>query len=402
MIQFTEEKYSRRSVLCAAMGVAVGLPRFLSAQQTDGRDAHPAPAATHDNSSGERPGADRGPTAHTAGAREDASGTKGNLRVAIIPAGEPFRPADEVFRTSAGMGFEAVQCHMGVHDGWLQSHRPTGPETGPWLAKRIASCCPRGAQFYLDPGHLEETVRAIEALRSEHDLEIACLYTGFQAHWLDVLVPVAACAQAIGCKAIKLDASSASADRGTVFGHCANYREWLDVSRGRLREALTVLRPYDVRLIFETHPWVITRNAQSCYRLVDGFDPKQVGILLDVANFWFEGNEPIEVAVDLLRDYIAQIHVKNVAVEVKREAGHGGAVVTNVRLADGVVDWPSVLRVLKSADFAGDAAIECFAASILGRNDRQAVDELVRSEKDVFCRWAEQAGMWSPTRNRCQ
>jgi sugar phosphate isomerase/epimerase len=149
-------------------------------------------------------------------------------------------------------------------------------------------------------------------------------------------------------------------------------------------------------LIFETHPWVITRNAQSCWRLLEGFDPQRVGILLDVANLWFEGNEPIEVAVDLLRDHIAQLHVKNVAVEVKRAAGHGGAAINNVRLADGVVDWPYVLRVLKDAGFAADAAIECFAASILGRDDPKAVHELVRSEKEIFCRWAEQAGMRSP------
>ena len=130
--------------------------------------------------------------------------------------------------------------------------------------------------------------------------------------------------------------------------------------------------------------------------LLEGFDPQRVGILLDVANLWFEGNEPIEVAVDLLRGYIDQLHVKNVAVEVKRVAGHGGTTVNNVRLADGVVDWPYVLGVLKDAGFTGDAAIECFAASILGRDDPGTRGRIGTSEKDLFCRWAEQAGMWSP------
>jgi sugar phosphate isomerase/epimerase len=326
----------------------------------------------------------------------DGAGKNGKLRVAVIPASWPDRTGEEVFRISARLGFEAVQCEMGIDAGWLRSHPPHGPEKGPWLEKRIASSELRGAQFHLAPDRPDETISAIKALRSKHRVEIACLYTGFQSHWLDVLVPVAQCAQALGCKAIKLDGSSACAERGKVFGHCASYREWLDVSRSRLREALAALRPYDVRLIFETHPWVITRNAQSCWRFLEGFDPQRVGILLDVANLWFEGNEPIEVAADLLRDHIAQLHVKNVAVEVKRAAGHGGAAINNVRLADGVVDWPYVLRVLKDAGFAGDAAIECFAASILGRDDPTPVYELVRSEKEIFCRWAEQAGMRSP------
>jgi sugar phosphate isomerase/epimerase len=374
MAHFMNEEYSRRAILCAAVGAAAGLSRSLAAQQAGGRDFQAAPAAK------------QGVTA----------GKKGHLRIAVINAAWPKRTAEEVFRTAARLGFEAVQCHMGIDAGWLQAHPPAGPETGPWLAKRVASCHQRGAQFHLNPDHPEETINAIKALRSEHHLEISCLYTGFQAHWLDVLVPVVRCARALGCKVIKLDGSSASSERGKVFGHCASYREWLDVSRSRLRGGLTALRPYDVRLIFETHPWVITRNAQSCWRLLEGFDPQRVGILLDVANLWFEGNEPIEVAVDLLGDYIAQLHVKNVAVAVKREAGHGGVTVPNVRLADGVVDWPYVLRVLNSAGFTGDAAIECFAASILGRDDPQAVDELVGSEKELFCRWAQQAGMWSP------
>jgi sugar phosphate isomerase/epimerase len=371
MAYFINEECSRRAVLCAAVGAAVTYPRSLVARPSDGRDS---PAAT-------------------LGA---AAGRKSNLRVALINASWPSRTAEEVFQASARLGFEAIQCHVGIHPGWLQAHPPAGPETGLWLAKRVASCQQRGAQFHLDPDHPEETIIAIKALCSRHRLEISCLYTGFQAHWLDVLLPVAQCAQALGCKVIKLDGSSASSERGKVFGHSASYREWLDVSRGRLREGLAALQPYDVRLIFETHPWVITRNAQSCWRLLDGFDPRRVGILLDVANLWFEGNEPIEVAVDILGDYIAQLHVKNVAVEVKREAGHGGATVPNVRLANGVVDWPYVLRVLKNANFAGDAAIECFAASILGRDDPQAVDELVKAEKELFCRWAQQAGMWSP------
>ena len=202
--------------------------------------------------------------------------------------------------------------------------------------------------------------------------------------------------KALGCKTIKLDGSSGSSERGKVFGQCAGYREWLDVSRGPPARssggAAGLRRAADLRdPSLGDHP-----QCAVLRRLLEGFDPQRVGILLDVANLWFEGNEPIEVAVDLFRGYIAQLHVKNVAVEVRREAGHGGAVVKNVRLADGVVDWPYVLGVLNDAGFAGDAAIECFAASILGRNDPQAVDDLVKSEKEVFCRWAQEAGMWNP------
>ena len=210
-------------------------------------------------------GAESQPTALAAGTSRDDTGKRGNLRIAVIPVCWPNRTAEDVFHNGARLGFEAVQCEMGIDSGWLRSHPPGGPEKGPWLAKRIASSELRSAPFHLNPDRPDEMLCAIKALRSKHHVEIACLYTGFQAHWLDVLVPVAQSAQALGCKAIKLDGSSACSERGKVFGHCASYREWLDVSRGRLREALAALRPYDVRLIFETHPWVITRNAQSCW-----------------------------------------------------------------------------------------------------------------------------------------
>ena len=373
MADLNHEACSRRSVLGAALGAAAAYPQALLAEQPQTR-----PATQPENGVANR------------------AGEIGKIRLSIIPACWPYRPAQEILQNAAGLGFESVQVMVGIDANWLKAHPPTGPETGRLLARRIDSSRQTGAQFHLDPDHPDEMMNAIKTLRNEHHVEIACFYTGFQAHWLDVLVPVAAAAQAVGCKTIKLDGSSASSERGKVFGHCASYREWLDISRGRLREGLAALRDYDVRLIFETHPWVITRSPQSCARLLDGFDPKKVGILFDVANLWFEGNEPIDLAVDLMRDYIAQLHVKNVAVEVKREAGHGGAVVKNVRLVDGVVDWPYVLRALKGVGFAGDAAIECFAAQILGKNDPQAVNELVASEKEIFCRWAEEAGMWRP------
>ena len=176
MAPLINEGLSRRSVLCAAVGAAVGAAA-----------ASPGTRAAQPSDNGASPAAAPGTTATAL--------RKSNLRMALINASWPKRSAEEVFQATARLGFESIQCHLGIDSGWLQAHLPSGPETGPWLAKRIASTHPRGAQFHLDPDHPQETIDALQALRSRHHLEIVCLYTGFQAHWLDVLVPVARCAQ---------------------------------------------------------------------------------------------------------------------------------------------------------------------------------------------------------------
>ena len=138
MARFTEGQYSRRSVVRAAIGAAALVP-----------------AAAASNAAG----AESRSAAQAAGAGGDDAGKNGKLCVAVIPASWPDRTGEEVFRISARLGFEAVQCEMGIDAGWLRSHPPHGPEKGPWLEKRIASSELRGAQFHLAPDRPDETVR---------------------------------------------------------------------------------------------------------------------------------------------------------------------------------------------------------------------------------------------------
>ena len=77
--------------------------------------------------------------------------------------------------------------------------------------------------------------------------------------------------------------------------------EWLE-DRARL---------YGVRALLELHPDSLTPSASAARQLVEGLDPRFVGVLYDLGNLMIEGWE--EHSLQILGEYLAHVHVKNVA-----------------------------------------------------------------------------------------
>lgn len=93
-------------------------------------------------------------------------------------------------------------------------------------------------------------------------------------------------------------------------------------------------------------------NSSSVMNLVKGFDPKHVGVFADAGHLSVCG-EPIDMALDIVRDYLALIAFKDLMRERRVQNGKASWQVRVVPLGSGFVEWETLLSTLKAMKFDG-------------------------------------------------
>jgi len=139
--------------------------------------------------------------------------------------------------------------------------------------------------------------------------------------------------------------------------------------RRLFRKALTdyarvekLARKYGVRANVETHMGNITPSASAAYRFVSNFDPASVGVIYDPGNMVIEGFENHRLGLELLGEYLAQVHVKNTAWAKGKTGPHGLRLwqMAWTELKDGQVNWAEVMKALKAVGYKGWMSLEDF------------------------------------------
>tara|TARA_B100001059_G_scaffold132663_1_gene132763 strand:+ start:25285 stop:26121 length:837 start_codon:yes stop_codon:yes gene_type:complete len=141
----------------------------------------------------------------------------------------------------------------------------------------------------------------------------------------------------------------------------------------RLRLLGSIFSAQGCRLGFETGQ----ESAATLLEVLDEIDHASVGVNFDPANMILYGmGDPVE-AVEVLREHIFQIHIKDAtASDVSGEWG------TEMVVGEGQVDWPRFLSVVQSLDQDVEAIIERESGSSRVEDIRTAVD-LLREHVDV-------------------
>ncbi|MDQ2730237.1 MAG: sugar phosphate isomerase/epimerase, partial [Armatimonadota bacterium] len=106
-----------------------------------------------------------------------------------------------------------------------------------------------------------------------------------------------------------------------------------------------------VRSLVHTHsgPYYGS-NASGVMDLVCRFDPRRVGIYMDPAHLALDG-EPLAMALNMVRTHLAMVAAKNAVYRPQQVAGASAWVEEWVPLRDGLVHWPSALRLLNEAGY---------------------------------------------------
>jgi sugar phosphate isomerase/epimerase len=108
--------------------------------------------------------------------------------------------------------------------------------------------------------------------------------------------------------------------------------------------------------LLEIHWGTVMSSFTSAHALVRNLDPEAIAVTFDPANMVIEGKEDWEYGLDLLREHLANVHIKNASWV--REAGswtwHWDG------LQQGMVEWPQLFRMLAARGYRGMLAMEDF------------------------------------------
>lgn len=133
-----------------------------------------------------------------------------------------------------------------------------------------------------------------------------------------------------------------------------HYWDQLDEVRGWMEGFQKLSEKHGVKTVVHNHSGKsMGLNSCAAMNVVKGFDPKHVGIFSDPGHLSICG-EPIEMALDIVRDYLSVLAFKDLVRQrpmggTKQGTPMGGT----MRLGQGFGDWPALVKTLKRLDFEG-------------------------------------------------
>jgi sugar phosphate isomerase/epimerase len=145
---------------------------------------------------------------------------------------------------------------------------------------------------------------------------------------------------------------------GSYHEHFASVRSDLEWIAGRAAA-------HGVQALIELHHGTVSSSASAAFRLVDGLDPAQIGVIHDLGNLVIEGQEDHSAAFEILGPYLAHVHVKNVAWVAVADADASSSAASSAGAAasasDGTVNWRSDWATLR----AGQADVFAYIAALV-------------------------------------
>ncbi len=169
---------------------------------------------------------------------------------------------------------------------------------------------------------------------------------------------------------------------------------FLDLMK-RAREGLEKLgKEYNIRYVLEMHSGSVAASAPCIHQLMEGLDSKYLGVIYDPANCVLEGLIRPRGAVEILGEYLAYVHAKNLFFRYSGSYADGSVkrVLWEHKLCPlecGMVDYVEILFALKNVGFSGWISLEEF---FVGKENLQ--EEISRAIE--FLKRCEQAAPSRP------
>ncbi|MEV1167458.1 sugar phosphate isomerase/epimerase family protein [Nonomuraea sp. NPDC049784] len=116
---------------------------------------------------------------------------------------------------------------------------------------------------------------------------------------------------------------------------------------------------FGVQALLEMHQRTICPSAALAKQVVGQLPPHLVGVIYDPGNTVVEGSEDPRLALQILGEHLAHVHLKNAAYERAEDGGPWRHRWTT--MDDGVLDVPAILRLLESSGYRGWVSVEDFS-----------------------------------------
>lgn len=193
---------------------------------------------------------------------------------------------------------------------------------------------------------LKEETAAFIPLLKKQNISVSALQIDAPKDFPRLEVTVLDAAQAMGCKHVLITSPHYDPKIG--------YRVLRDDFRKTISGWVKHAKGTGIRICVENHFWSITPSTALIVDLLQDFNPVDVGVMWDPANSFWEGLEVPSMALDLLGTYLAEVHFKNGCWGKK----DGAWAFDWCDIPDGLVDWVSVLNLIKQAGYQGPLVVE--------------------------------------------
>ncbi|WP_136608589.1 sugar phosphate isomerase/epimerase family protein [Paenibacillus dokdonensis] len=207
----------------------------------------------------------------------------------------------------------------------------------------------------IDPSLSEPEMLKYKEITEAGGLEVVSVTPYLNEMNLDATEHVFHTARLLGAKMIRVGAAS--------YDGTGSYPELYETTVRYLKEAERMAKQYGVKGIVETHHRTIAPSASLAHRLVSHCDPDHIGVLFDPGNMVHEGYENFRLGMQLLGPYLAHVHVKNArwVQDGQREDGTANWRSEWAPMREGIINFGSLLRDLKSVGYDGYLGIEDFS-----------------------------------------
>ena len=148
-----------------------------------------------------------------------------------------------------------------------------------------------------------------------------------------------------------------------------NYPELLERAIRRYEFIVQKLaRPLGIKIVMETHCRSLVTSPGLAWAICRHFDPRELGVIFDIANFSREGEVRPHLAVSVLRDYIDCVHLGGGRHVAGKTDAFGCSLVTvqACALAQSDLHIPTWLNALQAAGIKPPLIIENFASPMAG------------------------------------
>ena len=169
---------------------------------------------------------------------------------------------------------------------------------------------PKGMEFWhgnkstVPASTFKDNIDRIKKLSEDHKLELFNLGTYVRSDdpW-DEIEQAVANAVAIGAPSLRINVPQYSSDQA--------FMPIWNKAREDFKRIEELVAKNNVRALIETHMNTICPSASSVRMMVDGLDPKHIGVIHDLGNMVYEGFENYRMGLEMLGDYLALVHMKN-------------------------------------------------------------------------------------------
>lgn len=210
----------------------------------------------------------------------------------------------------------------------------------------------------LSPENILNRSEEVRSVAKEFGIEIPAFASSCDAGDLEQVKLLSEGAKAVECPAIRLSC------RG--YDGKTNYHILYAEAIRNYEKAIDITSSYGIKILVEMHAGTIHPSASLAYRIVSNFDANHIGVIYDPQNMVKDGFETIQIAFELLGNYLAHIHA-GAHRPYPNEPNDKGIVTWSWKacpLREGLYDFPKMVECLRKVNYQGFISIEDFRSDV--------------------------------------